>query len=106
VAAGLLAPPDPALAAVRNPLGRWRQEHAHDPPLAGGHAMLAAVRDRFVVGPAEEAPYLYRYAHERARPGNAAAPAVVRQLFEIESRLVRERDIAAAGLRITASRPG
>lgn len=104
VAAALLSPPHPALAAVRNPLGRWRQEHAHDPPLATGHDMLAAVRGRLESGPAEEAPYLYRYAHERAAAGPAAERAV-RQLFEVESRLVRERDIAAAGLRIVASLP-
>jgi hypothetical protein len=30
---------------------------------------------------------------------------VVREIFEIESRLLRERDIAAAGLRIVATRP-
>ena len=102
VAAELLPPPDPALEAVRNPLGRWRQEHARDPALSSGHDMLAAVRERFRTGPAEEAPYLYRYAHERARPG-AVAERVVRRIFEIESRLVRERDIAAAGLRITAT---
>ncbi|HEU4724386.1 MAG TPA: class I SAM-dependent methyltransferase [Candidatus Eisenbacteria bacterium] len=104
VAGGLLSPPDPALAAIRNPLGRWKQEHAHDPPLPTGHDMLAAVRERFETGPAEEAPYLYRYAHDRALPG-AAAERAVRQLFEIESRLARERDIAAAGLRIVATRP-
>jgi len=104
VAAGIMTPPDPALAAVRNPLGRWRQEHVHDPPLATGHDMLAAVRERFQVGPAEEAPYLYRYAHDRARTG-PLAERVVHQLFENESRLVRERDITAAGLRITASLP-
>ena len=102
VAADLLPPPDPALEAVRNPLGRWRQEHAHDPPLASGHDMLAAVRERFRSVPAEEAPYLYRYAHERARPGDVST-RVVRRIFEIESRLVRERDIAAAGLRITGT---
>jgi hypothetical protein len=66
--------------------------------------MLTAVRERFETGPAEEAPYLYRYAHERAVPG-AAAENAVRQLFEVESRLVRERDITAAGLRIVAMRP-
>ncbi len=104
VAAGILTPPDPTFEAVRNPLGRWRQEHAHDPPLPSGHDMLAAVRERFETGPAEEAPYLYRYAHERAISGVAAERAV-RQIFEVESRLVRERDIAAAGLRIVATRP-
>jgi SAM-dependent methyltransferase len=107
-AAGLLPPPDPALAAVRNPLGRWRQEHAHDPPLASGHAMLGAIRERFDIGPAEEAPYLYRYVADRAAgPAGPASSSgdvfarLVREVFEIESRLIRERDIAAAGIRIT-----
>ena len=102
-AAGVITPPDAALSAVRNPLGRWRQEHAHEPPLASGHDMLAAVRERFMSGPAEEAPYLYRYVHARAL--GAQADRVVREVFEIESRLLRERDIAAAGLRVTATRP-
>ena len=103
-AAGMLPTPDPALAAMGNPLGRWRREHAHDPPLAGGHAMLSAARDRFETGPAEEAPYLYRYVDARAaRPGPGVAERIVRQVHEIECRLIRERDIAAAGIRITGT---
>lgn len=105
VAASVLSPPDPALAAVRNPLGRWRQEHAADPPLATGHAMLAGVRERFETGPAEEAPYLYRSVAARATAASGVADRVVRQVHEIEERLIRERDIAAAGLRIVGSRP-
>ncbi|HSQ59301.1 MAG TPA: class I SAM-dependent methyltransferase, partial [Acidobacteriota bacterium] len=104
VAASVLSPPDPALAAVRNPLGRWRQEHAADPPLATGHAMLAGVRERFETGPAEEAPYLYRGVAARATAEPRVADRVVRQVHEIEERLIRERDIAAAGLRIVGTR--
>lgn len=107
VAASILSPPDPVLAAVRNPLGRWRQEHAADPPLATGHAMLAGVRERFETGPAEEAPYLYRAVAARAAPDHdpGVADRVVRQVHEVEERLIRERDIAAAGLRIVGTRP-
>jgi len=105
-AAGILPTPDPELASMGNPLGRWRREHAHDPPLATGHAMLSAVRDRFETGPAEEAPYLYRYVAERAAgPSGAVVDRIVRRVHEIESRLVRERDIAAAGIRITGTLP-
>lgn len=104
VAASILPPPDPTLAAVRNPLGRWRQEHAADPPLATGHAMLAGVRERFETGPAEEAPYLYRAVAARATAVPGVADRVVRQVHEIEERLIRERDIAAAGLRIVGTR--
>ncbi|HEU4333303.1 MAG TPA: class I SAM-dependent methyltransferase [Candidatus Eisenbacteria bacterium] len=105
VAGSVLSPPDPALAAIRNPLGRWRQEHAADPPLATGHAMLAGVRERFETGPAEEAPYLYREVAARATAAPGTADRVVRQVHEIEERLIRERDIAAAGLRIVGTRP-
>jgi SAM-dependent methyltransferase len=105
VAAGILAAPDPALRSVRNPLGRWRQEHSHDPPLASGHDMLSAVRERFETAPAEEAPYLYRYVFDRTTaPGDLVA-RVGGAVHEIESRLIRERDIAAAGLRLIGTRP-
>jgi len=87
-----------------NPLGRWRREHAHDPPLPTGHAILAAARERFELTSVEEAPYLYRYFGDDMKPG-PAGEATVRRVFEIESRLIRERDIAAAGLRIVGRTP-
>jgi SAM-dependent methyltransferase len=86
-----------------NPLGRWRKEHAHDPPLHTGHAMLAAARERFDLGPAEEAPYLYRTFCARLVDGDRGV-RVARRIFELESRLVRERDITAAGLRIVGKK--
>ncbi len=98
VAAGLVTPPAPEHAAERRPLARWRQEHISDPPLASGHDMLAAARERFELGTVEEAPYLYRYLAERMRADEPAA-RVLEAVFELECRLVRERDIAAAGLR-------
>jgi SAM-dependent methyltransferase len=102
-AASVVRPPDPALAAVRNPLGRWRQEHATDPPLATGHAMLAGVRERFETGPAEEAAYLYRLAAGRTTAPPDVAERIVASIHEIEGRQIRERDIAAAGLRIVGT---
>lgn len=100
--AGLIPPPDPALREVRNPLGRWRQEHASDPPLQSGHAMLSAARDRFDLGPAEEAPYLYRSLADRMEAGERS-DRIAREIFDIESRMIRERDIAAAGLRLAGT---
>ena len=100
--AGLIPPPDPTLREVRNPLGRWRQEHATDPPLQSGHAMLSAARDRFDLGPAEEAPYLYRTFAGGMEPGERS-DRITREIFEIESRMIRERDIAAAGLRLAGT---
>ena len=100
--AGLLPPPHPTLREVRNPLARWRQEHASDPPLQSGHAMLSAARDRFDLGPAEEAPYLYRTFAGRMEAGERS-DRITREIFEIESRMIRERDIAAAGLRLAGT---
>jgi SAM-dependent methyltransferase len=100
--AGLIPPSDPALREIRNPLGRWRQEHASDPPLQSGHSMLAAARERFDLGPAEEAPYLYRSFADRMEWGERS-DRVAREIFEIESRMIRERDLAAAGLRLAGT---
>ena len=86
-----------------NPLGRWRKEHAHDPPLHTGHAMLAAARERLELDSVEEAPYLYRSFCERLVDSDRGAP-VARRIFELESRLVRERDLTAAGLRFVGMR--
>jgi hypothetical protein len=60
--------------------------------------MLAAARERFELAAVEEAPYLYRYLADRMREGGASE-RVLEAVFELEGRLVRERDIAAAGLR-------
>lgn len=97
-AADLIQQPDPRHAAEHRPLARWRLEHASDPPLASGHDMLAAARERLELLSVEEAPHLYRELASRAR-ANAAVPRVLEVVFDLESRLVRERDIAAAGLR-------
>ena len=98
VAAGIVAPAPPEHEAERRPLARWRLEHQHDPPLASGHDMLAAARERFELKAVEEAPYLYRYLGERMS-AESTADRVLETVFELESRLIRERDIAAAGLR-------
>ena len=85
-----------------NPLGRWRREHAGEPPLATGHAMLAAARERLDLTLVEEVPYLYRHVWERLADGEAARRAG-EAVFRIERRLVRERDITAAGLRFVGA---
>jgi len=97
-AAGMLPPAGDA-AEEGNPLGRWRKEHAHDPPLQTGHAMLAAARERFELTSVEEAPYLYRSLAGRLLEGDRTV-RVARRILELESRLVRERDVTAAGIRM------
>jgi len=86
-----------------NPLGRWRREHAHEGPLHSGHAMLSAARERFDLTLVEEAPYLYRTFCERLRDGDAGVRVAARVL-ELEQRLLRERDLAAAGLRFVGKK--
>jgi SAM-dependent methyltransferase len=95
----------PAAATEGNPLGRWRWEHAAEPPLATGHAILAAARERFELTVVEEAPYLYRYLCERLEPTERGL-RIGRRTLELESRLIRERDIAAAGLRFVGRMGG
>jgi hypothetical protein len=64
--------------------------------------MLAAARGRFDLGPAEEAPYLYRSFADRMEEGDRS-DRVAREIFEIEARMIRERDVAAAGLRLAGT---
>lgn len=103
VAAGLLAPAD-ASEEEGNPLGRWRRDHVHDPPLATGHALFASARERFELSPAEEAPYLYRYFCERLEASERGRRTAER-ILALETRLIRERDVAAAGVRFTGVAP-
>ena len=65
--------------------------------------MLAAVRERFEIGAADEAPYLYRNFCERLE-GSERGVQVARRILELESRLLRERDLTAAGLRIVGKK--
>jgi len=67
--------------------------------------MLAAARERFEMTAVEEAPYLYRYLADRMQEG-ADTGAVLEAVLELESRLIRERDIAAAGLRFVGKSSG
>jgi len=97
--------PSGSEASEGNPLGRWRMDHAHDPPLLTGHAMLSAARERFDVTSAEEAPYLYRYFCERLEESERGM-RVARRILALESRLLRERDLTAAGLRIVGKKLG
>jgi SAM-dependent methyltransferase len=102
---GLLVEGSPESAISEgNPLGRWRREHASDPPLPTGHAILATAREHFELTAVEEAPYLYRYLCDRLEATDRGG-RVARRILDIESRLIRERDIAAAGLRFVGRTP-
>ncbi len=95
----LLKPDPDAPVGVTDPVERWRVEHVHEPPLHGGRAMLAAIRDRFKVASASDAPYLYRYLCARLRD-----PGFAPRIFELERRRVDASAVRALGLRLVAGR--
>jgi SAM-dependent methyltransferase len=83
----------------RQPLERWRERLAHDPPLHGGRAMIDALSAVLDVERVERLPYLYRYLSRRLSPDGAGA-----RLFE-RVRTMEEQRIALGllvpiGLRI------
>ena len=86
-----------------NPLGRWRAEHAYEPPLHSGHAMLGAVRERFELSVVEEAPYLYRSFCASLESSDRGV-RVAKRILDLERRMLRERDLAAAGLRMVGKK--
>lgn len=86
--AGALAPEEPSRhhhhhhhhhhdregeAAPKTPLERWQRRHAHDPPLHGGAAMVAALSSAFDLQVHERVPYLYRYLAGRLPPDERGA---------------------------------
>ena len=105
VAAEAIAPPDPRHAEERRPLARWRLEHVADPPLSSGHDLLAAARERLEMTLVEEAPGSIAPSPNARAPEIPARSAWWRPSSSW-SRLVRERDIAAAGLRFAGRRTG
>lgn len=73
------------------PLARWREEHAHEPPLATGAQMLAAIGTRFSTERVERGPYLWRSAGDRG-------------VLERERRGIAGGRLQPVGLRIVARR--
>jgi SAM-dependent methyltransferase len=100
---GIVAHGPHAHPEVDDPLERWRLEHVHDPPLATGEEMLAAISADFAIDSIERVPYLYRHLAERMHP-SARAAALVRRLFELETAGIAEGRVEAVGLRVIARR--
>src|SRR5207237_4029397 len=85
------------------PLSTWREHHArHQPPLATGAEMLAAIERRFeLLRVDERVPYHYRYAADRL-PDSGLGVRLTRVLLDIERRRVRASGQPWAGLRFVA----
>lgn len=99
--AGMVGHGPHAHPEVDDPLERWRLEHVHDPPLATGEEMLAAIGAWLEIASVERVPYLYRHLAERMQP-SARTATLVRRLFELESAGIAEGRIEAVGLRVVA----
>jgi SAM-dependent methyltransferase len=98
---GMVAHEPHAHPEMDDPLERWRLEHLHDPPLATGEEMLAAIGAWLEIDSVERVPYLSRHLAERMQP-NARTAALVQRLFELESSGIAEGRIEAVGLRVVA----
>jgi len=86
-----------------DPLARWRMRHKRAQAIHTGRALEAAVRRRFRVVRREHGPHLFRYAGRRLHRG-VAGVRVARYLLEAELKLIGQRRLRAAGLRIVARR--
>ncbi len=92
-----------AAGAVADPLGHWRHEHEHDPPLEGGAAMLRAAESLFEPLATESPHYLYRHFCGRLPAGERGFRAAA-ALRDMEARLVRDGLIRPVGLRFVGRR--
>jgi SAM-dependent methyltransferase len=87
-----------------NGLARWQHVFAHDPPLHGERAMMAALQKGLpdLALTIEYAPYLYRWFEERAVEPD---PVHARRWLAAERDAIARGAIRAVGLRVTASQP-
>ncbi|HUJ63719.1 MAG TPA: class I SAM-dependent methyltransferase [Kofleriaceae bacterium] len=83
------------------PRMRWLDAHVHDPPLATGRQMLAAVAARFAIRDTTTGPYLYRYAC-RGLPDDEQGGAIAQHVLATERRRIANGSLDAAGLRAVA----
>jgi SAM-dependent methyltransferase len=92
-----------AAGVEADPLHRWRHEHAHEPALHPGQAMVSGIRERFASVELREAPYLYRsLCAGLVEPG--AAGRVAETLLAVEQAHLRRGLLQPVGLRIIARR--
>jgi SAM-dependent methyltransferase len=103
VAAGLYAHDriDHAPDDNPDPRMRWLDAHVHDPPLATGRKMIAAIAARFAIRDTTRGPYLYRYICG-GLPDDDHGASVAQHVYAVEDRRVAAGTLDAVGLRIVA----
>lgn len=93
-----------AAGVEEDPLHRWQHDHAHEPALHTGEAMISGIRERFASVELREAPYLYRsFCRWLAEPG--ATGRLAGTLLALEEAHLRRGLLQPVGLRIIARRP-
>jgi SAM-dependent methyltransferase len=90
-------------APSSNVVERWRQDHAHEPPLHTGAQMRSAISDRFVIRQLQRCAYLYRSISSRVIDGPRGAIIVEHARATEQSRLDAQI-LVPVGLRIVAER--
>ena len=86
-----------------DPVAHWHHAHAHDARLHTGAEMLAAIGARLSLGDTHRLPYLYRYITTGLPPDDRGGELAARVRAD-EQRRIDDREIAAVGLRIIATR--
>jgi SAM-dependent methyltransferase len=100
-AADRIDPPiDPPRADL---VARWRDAHAHDPPLHTGAQLRRALGDRLSLRAPRRGPYLYRYICG-GLADDVHGAAVAAYLLEVERRGISEGRLTPVGLRLLADR--
>jgi hypothetical protein len=80
---------------------RWLDAHVHDPPLATGRQMLAAIASRFAIRDTTRCAYLYRYLCN-GLPDDERGGKIATHIYMTEQRRISSASLDAAGLRIVA----
>jgi hypothetical protein len=87
-----------------DPRMRWLDAHVHDPPLATGRQMIAAIAAKFAIRDTSRGAHLYRYICG-GLPDDAHGAAVAQHVFAVEERRVAAGTLDAVGLRVVAIAP-
>jgi SAM-dependent methyltransferase len=82
-------------------LGAWRDEHAHEPPLHEGAAMIAAVERRFGRARIERGPYYWISICSAPTP-IPLPPGMAEAIWRLETLRIRQGSLRANGLRVLA----
>ena len=83
-------------------VARWRDAHAHDPPLHTGVEMRTAIAARLDSLAVRPAPYLYRYI-AKGLPDDERGGAIAAHVLATEEQRIADGSFSAVGLRIVAA---